>query len=138
LDAPLLSNQGGVVTPGTTVTITNPNGGGATGTLYWSLDGTDPRATGGGINPSPSVQTGANPATVTLTMTGRLAARVYDSATATWSGLNYADFIVGIPATNAHLVITEINYHPLAGAPGTPTAGDPESFEFIELQNVSA
>lgn len=137
LDAPILSNLGGVVSSGTNVVITNSNGGGATGTLYWSLDGTDPRVLGGGVNPSPSVQTGATPATVTLTSTGRVIARVYDSATTSWSGVNFADFIVGIPATNANLVITEINYHPMAGAPGTPTAGDSETFEFIELQNVS-
>jgi hypothetical protein len=138
IEAPVFDNLGGVVPAGTTVTITNPNGGGSTGTLYWSLDGTDPRLLGGGINPAPSVQTGASPATVTLTATGRLVARVFDPATSTWSGLNFADFIVGVAATNSHLVITEVNYHPLGGSPGTPTAGDEETFEFIELQNVSA
>ena len=138
LEGPVLTSLGGVVDPGTTVTITNPNGGGSTGTLYWSVDGTDPRLIGGEVNSSPSVQTGASPATVTLNNTGRLMARVFDSATSTWSGLNFADFIVGIAATNSHLVITEVNYHPVAGAPGTPTGGDVETFEFIELQNVSS
>jgi hypothetical protein len=138
LDAPAFDKLGGVVSAGTTVTMTNPNGGGATGTLYWSLNGTDPRLPGGGINPSPSVQTGASPATVTLTTTGRLVARVFDSTTSTWSAENFADFIVGVPATSSQLVITEINYHPVPGSPGTPTGGDEETFEFIELQNVSA
>ena len=137
LDAPVLSNLGGVVASGTTLTITNPNG--ATGTLYWSKDGTDPRLAGGGINPSASVSTGASPATITLTATGTVVARVYNSATQVWSGLAFADFIVGTPASSANLVITEINYNPLFGTPGTLPPGENEQvYEFIELMNVSA
>lgn len=132
----MFSSHGGVVTSGTTVTITNPNG--ATGILYWSTDGTDPRATGGAISSSPSVQTGASPATVTLTATGTLVARVYDSATSTWSGINFGDFVVGIPASAANLRITEINYNPRDATPGTPTGGDIQTFEFVELMNFSA
>ncbi len=136
LDAPVLSNLGGVVAPGSTITITNPNG---VGTLYWSKNGTDPRLAGGGINPSASVVTGASPATLTLTVTGTVVARVYNSATQVWSGLAYAQFIVGTPASAANLVITEINYNPLIGAPGTlPLGANEQSYEFIELMNVSA
>ena len=136
LDAPVLSNLGGVVASGTTMTITNPNG--ATGTLYWSKNGTDPRLAGGGINPSASVVTGASPATITLTATGTVVARVYNSATQVWSGVAFADFIVGTPASAANLVITEINYNPLIGAPGTLPPGENEQvYEFIELMNLS-
>ncbi len=133
LDAPAFSSYGGVVPSGTALTITNPNAG---TTLYWSLDGTDPRLIGGGINPSASVQTGASPANVSLTTTGRVVARGYSAGN--WSALQFADFIVGTPASADSLVITEINYNPLIGAPGTPTAGDVQSFEFVELQNISA
>jgi CotH kinase protein/Concanavalin A-like lectin/glucanases superfamily/Fn3 associated/Lamin Tail Domain/PA14 domain len=135
LNAPTFSSYGGVVAAGTNLTITNPNAG---TTLYWSLNGTDPRLIGGGINPSPSVQTGASPAVVTLNATGKVMARAYNVASQTWSGLQYADFIVGTPASAASLVITEINYNPKLGAPGTPAAGDIQSFEFIEFQNISS
>ena len=137
LDAPVLSNLGGVVASGTTMTITNPNG--ATGTLYWSKDSTDPRLAGGGINPSASVFTGASPSTITLTATGSVFARVYNSATQVWSGLAYADFIVGTPASLTNFVITELNYSPKIGTPGTLPIGENEQvYEFIELMNVSA
>jgi|GEM_PF-582309 len=135
LEAPDFSSLGGVVTSGTTVTITNPNGA---GTLYWSTNGTDPRDIGGAISSSPSVQTGASPATVTLTATGTLVARVYNSATSTWSAINFGDFVVGTPASAANLRITEINYNPKDATPGTPTAGDIQTFEFVELVNYSA
>ena len=45
--APALSRQGGNVTPGFQLTITNPNG---SGTVYLRTDGGDPRSPGGGIN----------------------------------------------------------------------------------------
>ena len=131
LNTPTFSNYGGVVLNGTSFTITNPNAGTV---LYWTLDGSDPRLIGGAV--SGSAQTGASPATFNLTVTSRIQSRAYDSATQTWSALESADFIVGTPAAGTSLLITEVNYHPRIGAPGTPTGGDTETYEFIELKNV--
>lgn len=69
--------------------------------------------------------TGAN--TITLTQTGTLNARAYNGGE--WSALTSADFIVGTPATNANLVVSEIYYNP---------PGADESTEWIELMNISA
>ena len=77
LAAPTFSGQfGGAVTNPYNFAITNPNG--ATGTLYYSVNGADPRDIGGGINPGRL--TGTNPINVTLTSTSTVRARVYDSA----------------------------------------------------------
>ncbi len=45
-DAPALSQQGGMVTNGTRLTLTS-----SAGTVYYTLDGTDPRLPGGAIAP---------------------------------------------------------------------------------------
>ena len=48
--APAYAQHGGRVPAGYHLTITNPNGG--LGTIYYTLDGSDPRLTGGGISPT--------------------------------------------------------------------------------------
>ena len=48
-----------------------------------------------------------------------------------------ADFIVGTPAAPGNIIISEINYNPRDATPGTPTGGDIQTFEFIELLNVT-
>jgi hypothetical protein len=47
VDAPAFSPGGGQVQPGTQLNLS-----GATGTIYYTLDGSDPRLPGGGVNPS--------------------------------------------------------------------------------------
>src|SRR6185295_10112494 len=47
IDPPVLSQFGGTVTNNYTLTVTA-----ATGTIYYTLDGSDPRLPGGGISPS--------------------------------------------------------------------------------------
>src|SRR6185503_6534662 len=49
VSAPLFSINGGDVPPGTSLTLSNANAGGS---IYYTLDGSDPRAIGGGIHPS--------------------------------------------------------------------------------------
>src|SRR5205085_12002159 len=111
---------------GFAVTVTPPAGT----TLYYTLDGTDPRASGG------SVISGAlsNNAPVTLTISSnvQIVARA-KGATAwksTYSGANAVSLYTAIPA----LRITEIMYHPLPPPPGsTNSTGD---FEYIEVKNT--
>ena len=117
---PQLSHAGGNVPANFSLNITAP-----AGTIYYMLDGTDPRAAGGGV--APGAQT-ALP--VSLNGVARVIARA-KTATA-WSGAASGTFVAGVaPATSANLAIVEIHYHP-APAPGVI---DPAGLEFIELQN---
>ncbi len=123
--APTFSGQfGGIVANGYTFTISNPNG---SGVIYYSKTGEDPRLPGGTINPN--ALTGTSPISVTLTQTGTVKARVFDSGTLTWSALVEAEFIVGIPAGASNLTISQIHYNP-------ESATDLD--EFIEVMNVGA
>jgi hypothetical protein len=117
LEAPVFSingaNQhGGHVDTNSRLTMT------ASGSIWYSLSGADPRIAGGSVNRSAaSVYTGP----VTLTKSIRLKARALSGNT--WSALSEAVFAVGPVAEN--LRITEIMYNPV----------DPNT-EFIELKNI--
>ena len=129
VEYPDFNQPGGLVPSGVEVSMTS------TEAIYYTLDGSDPRASGGSAagsiysNPVPIVQN-------TL-----VKARCWDGTsfnkapdTWPWSALTEALFVVD----PAPLAITEIMYHPRP--PSTPselvyTASD---FEFIEVQNTSA
>lgn len=119
--APVFSQLGGPVPGGYRLTLSNPNG---SGTLYYTLDGADPRRYGEGTV-GPSAQ--AYDAPLTLHSSTLLRARVL--AGGQWSALSEAMFY---PEQDlAALALTEIMYHPRdAGA----LAGD--ELEFIELKNA--
>ncbi|MGI8602876.1 MAG: lamin tail domain-containing protein [Verrucomicrobiales bacterium] len=110
--APGLSPFGGTVDAGQTVTLSNPNAG---GTIYFTVDGSDPRAVGG------AVQGTAYAGPLTIAQPVRLMARVQNGTE--WSALTEADFAPLPPA----ILITEINYNP---------PGPDDETEFIELTNV--
>jgi hypothetical protein len=131
VDAPVFSingiNQhGGHVETNSRLTMT------ATGTIWYSLDGVDPRIAGGDVNRSGArVYTG----TVTLTKSTHVQARVLSGST--WSALNEAVFAVGPVAEN--LRITEIMYNPgrVEGVPPSNRGQDArDTTEFIELKNI--
>jgi autotransporter-associated beta strand protein len=108
----------------------------ATGTIYYSLDGTDPRLPGGAINSSPSVKIYSS--SIILTKSTLVRTRVYSGGT--WSALNEAQFYVGEAATAGNLAISEINYNPYDPTPAelaTNPTFDHDSFEFIELYNTT-
>ena len=108
-------------TNATTLTLNAP-----LGSIYYTLDTTDPRAGGGGISPSARLYTGA----VTLTNNAGIFARaLYTNA---WSSPTRAVYVAELPA----LRITEINYHP--ANPPTNSPYKDEDFEFIELQNTGS
>jgi hypothetical protein len=135
IQAPVFSQMGGTVASGFTFTMSIPPPNTPAGTIYYTTSGEDPRAVGGAINTAGGAL--AYSGTLTLTQTSRIRARVWDGTN--WSALTEALFIVGNPASAASLVITEINYNPALAGPGTPNATDgAQSFEFLELQNVSA
>jgi hypothetical protein len=123
--APTFSKHGGQVTPGFQVTVAAP-----AGTIWYTLDGRDPRLVGGAVAPTavsvPSGGTIAIPAGLTLK------ARVLSGGV--WSAVNEAAFTTAVPADATNLRISELNYNP------APLAGvvDEQDLEFIELVNPSA
>ncbi|MFO1497329.1 MAG: lamin tail domain-containing protein [Verrucomicrobiota bacterium] len=135
VDSPAVDHASGSVSAGTVVTLTGPPGA----SIYYTLDGRDPRLPGGAV--SPQAQVYAEP--LTLNGNVRLMARCQDLAhrnqtgsgkpplSSTWSGLTAATFVVSTP----RLVITKIMYDP---PPSQPGAGDGASFEYLELRNVGS
>ena len=92
----------------------------AAGEIYYTLDGSDPRAPGGGV--APAAQSYAGP--LTLAGATQVSARVLDGET--WSALTQALFHRADERGDVR--ITEIMYNPAGGEP----------YEFVELKNVGA
>ncbi len=116
--APSFNQHGGPITNGFPLTMSAP-----AGTIYFTLDGSDPRLTGGAVSPAARVYTGP----VALAETTEVKARVLSGTT--WSALNHAAFTV--IQTFTDLFITELMYNPTASEGFTGT-----QLEFIELKNV--
>jgi len=119
LSAPIFRQLGGSVPPGFQLYITNSN---PTGSILYTLDGSDPRLPGGTI--APSAITYSGPLTINVHTVVR--ARVKDGAT--WSALTEATFYE--IQDFSKLKITEIMYNPS----GT-TNLDGDNFEFLEFKN---
>lgn len=111
---PDFSFAGGPVSNDFQLEIANTTGQG--GTIYYSLDGSEP---------IDSQTTYAGP--LSLIRTTTISARVLTNG-GNWSAIRKANFIVGIPASAANLTVAEIHYHPGSDQPDT---------EFIELVNIS-
>ncbi len=107
---------GGHVGTDDVLTMVNPNGN---GTIYYTLDGSDPRLPGGAVN---TVSATSYSGDITLFRSTIVKARIKSDET--WSALAEATYAAGSVAEN--LRITEIMYHP----------ADPNT-EFIEVQNIS-
>lgn len=131
LARPILSRAGGgLAEPGEIITVYSTNRPGTV--IYYTLDGTDPRAPGGGVSPAAFSANGSE--NITISNNVRLVARAWNSAhrnltgphnpplSSPWSGPVSATFFTHIPA----LRITEIMYHP----------DDPESAEYLEVKNI--
>jgi len=120
LKMPLFNKQGGQITNGFTVILTNPN---PAGVIYYTVDGSDPRSSGGAISQSAQSWQQA----IVLNNTTIIKARVLNGTN--WSGL--ADVIFFIQQDFNTLVLTELMYDPPAMG---ELSGD--NFEFIELKNI--
>ena len=119
ISAPSFNPHGGVVSKGFNLEMTV-----ATGDIYYTLDGTDPRLPGGAISPAAAKYS----APVMLTQSTRVRARTFYGA---WSAIHDAVFAVGPVAES--LRISEIMYHPA----DTDNPNDPNT-EYIELTNIGA
>jgi hypothetical protein len=102
-------------------------------TIWYTLDGSDPRVLATGQSPSTgggSVSTGAVKyvGPITLNQSARVKARTLSGTT--WSALNEAVFAVGPVAQG--LRVSELMYHPA----NTGNPNDPNT-EFIELTNIA-
>jgi hypothetical protein len=124
--APAFNQHGGTFGPNFQLTISNPNG---TGSIYYTLNGTDPRQTGGTISPDAKLYTGP----LTLPQTLTVKARIRNS-NGEWSPATEALFVSSIAPP---LLLTEIMYHP-ADFNDAGTIVNGNEFEFIELKNVGA
>ncbi len=122
LAAPQFSHPGGAVPAAYPVAMTHTN---AAGTIWYTLDGTDPRRRGGAISPSALAYAGP----VVVTGPTLLRARVKDGAT--WSALTSASYYP--PQDFSGLQVTEIMYNPAGEGPI-----DGDEFEFLELKNAGS
>ena len=110
-------DAGGHIQSGDVLAIEAPAG--VSGTVYYTLDGSDPRVPGTPPEVAGTAIQYTDP--ITLTDTTHIKARILDGTS--WSALNKATFYVR--DLSDALRVTEIMYHPAGG-----------SAEFIELQNV--
>ncbi len=104
-------------------------------TVYYTLDGSDPRLPGGATNATALVADGPIP----LGRSAKVLARALKDGI--WSTLVEGQFLVNTALANAsNLRISEIQYHP--SDPDAPEIaagfGNAEDFEFIELVNISS
>jgi hypothetical protein len=120
LAAPSFNQFGGIVSNGFRLTLSAP-----AGTIYYTLDGSDPRLRGGAISTTALAYTGP----LTLNRSAHVRARALSGVT--WTALNEATFFIIQNFTD--LLLTEIMYHP----PGTTNLSGDE-FEFLELKNVAS
>lgn len=124
VDAVDFAQMGGSVPAGYALVLTQPTDG----VIYYTLDETDPRVSGGGVSATALLYGGA----VTLTASGTVRARVFHAASNTWSALTEATFAVGPAPT---LGISEVMYNPAPLAGSGFTGRD---FEFIEVLNTGS
>lgn len=129
LDAPVYSQQGGIVAPGFSFTI-----GAAAGTIYYTLNGDDPRLPGGGVNSFALEYLGES---IPIAKRTTVMARAYDGTN--WSAVNAAVFGVENDV-KTYLRIAGIQYNPAAASDSEKAAGfdNNDDFEYIVLRNTSA
>ena len=122
LSAPNLSQFGGTVLPGFSLTLSHTN---AAGQIYFTVNGADPRLPGGALAPYAQLYTSPIP----INGTTFLRARVINSTN--WSAIVEAPFTTTDYFRD--LVISEFMYNP---ADDPLASGD--EYEFLELKNRGA
>ncbi|HWN94088.1 MAG TPA: lamin tail domain-containing protein [Methylomirabilota bacterium] len=118
--APNLSQLGGAVPAGYNLTLNHTNSGGL---IYFTTDGSDPRAIGGAVAGSAQAYSSA------LVINAPTTVRARVLINGVWSAA--VEYIFYPPQDLSKLMISEIMYHP-------PDVGltDGDDFEFLELKNT--
>ncbi len=140
LNPPVFGTNAGPVPDGFGLTMNaatvEPNS-----TIYYTLDGTDPRLPGGGVNPA--ARSSLNSTTLALSANARVFARNWNVThhnltgpnnppiSSSWSGPTIGTFVTGTPP----LRLTEIMYNPPPPSAGGTNNND--DFEYLEFQNIS-
>ncbi|HXG49110.1 MAG TPA: lamin tail domain-containing protein, partial [Methylomirabilota bacterium] len=137
-EPPVFSQHGGTVPPGYALTMASTVAAtGQTATIYFTLDGTDPRLPGGALGPGALIYG----APVVISNVVVVKARARNDTTAEWSPLTEALFAPSaVSASASNLVIAEIMYHPPDATTNEVAAGfrDADEFEFLRLMNIGA
>ena len=125
--APQLNQHGGRVSPGFSLSMAAEQA-----TIYFTLDGSDPRQVGGAVSENARQYTASFVLTDNVTVKAR--ALVDDE----WSALTEASFQVAELASVHTIRISELHYHPSDPTLAERDAGydDANDFEFIELINI--
>jgi hypothetical protein len=130
--APLFSQYGGTIAAGFQLTLSKPAGSPASGQIYYTLDGSDPRDSAT-KQPSPAAILYTSP--IVLNAGAQVSARIYVASNpgtdTDWSPIVDAIFLPEVPFP---VRITELHYNP------APRAGvaDEQDLEFIELLNTGS
>ena len=124
---PQLSQHGGRVSPGFSLSIAAEQG-----TIYFTLDGTDPRQIGG------AVAEGARQYADSVVLTENVTVKARALWDGEWSALTEASFRVAELASIDNIRISEVHYHPSDPTLTEEEAGfdDADDFEFIEFVNI--
>ncbi len=145
VDPPETDIAAGFVSPGTSITLKSSEGG----KIYYTLDGTDPRKSGGGVTSKAILYNGsAILVNDNVFLTARVQKNTHRSLTGSnnpplsskWSGPITKFYSIAPTPKIGDLVFSEIHYHPLDPSPAEMVI-DPSfrssDFEFLEILNNS-
>ena len=122
-DGVVYNKNGGTVSSGFQLILSNPN---ASGTIYFTTDGSDPRLPGGAISSTAIQYSQSFPISNSQTIKARV------KSGSNWSAMCPKDFYISQNYSN--VVINEIHYHPLDSIMLNDTISG-RNFEFIEIHN---
>ena len=131
--APGMSRSGGPMSAGTPLAMTS-----VVTTIYYTVNGADPRVVGGEIHPSAQTYTPGTEVPLPASGLATVRARVQNTA-GTWSAMNEQQFLVDIARAGAgNITVSELMYHPARPTLAEEAAGytDEQSFQWLELLNT--
>jgi hypothetical protein len=132
--APVIKNQANILDASDivfnspmSIRIENPN---SKGTIYYTLNGTDPRKTGGGVNIGSMFS--LNTISLNISASAQIKARILSDGQ--WSALQQISFI-NQKEDYSNFRITELHYHPPDYISGSDTT-EGQDLEFLEFKNT--
>ena len=125
------NKHGGVVPVGFEATLSAP-----IGTIYYTLDGSDPRAPGGEIGPQ-AIEYNGGP--IVIDDTTRILTRTRGEAGGDFNFMWWSAPVTGDFVISNGLVVSEIQYNPHgASSSQGELVTDDDDFEYIELSNTGS